>query len=101
LHEHPGEQARKKIDDDHAIVDKADIPLVFKLIHQLRERLREQTHQTQITADQIHEKVVAALKQKDAIPEGMNLYEHPIEQVVAMCVSALQCELADCQQSED
>jgi len=23
--------------------------------HQLRERLREQTHQTQITADQIHE----------------------------------------------
>ena len=62
-------------------------------VKQLRERLREQTAQTQQTARQIHEKVAAELLRAGTLPEGHNIYGHPIEQSVATCLSVVRGEV--------
>lgn len=62
-----------------------------QLAERLRVRLHDQTNQTQITAQQCHDRVTEKLRNHDAIPDGITPGEHPIEQVVGTCVFALKC----------
>lgn len=59
-------------------------------IERLKARLREQTLQTQQTAEQIHSAVIEALG--DAIPDGIDANGHPTEQVVATTISTMRCD---------
>ncbi len=57
-----------------------------------RERLREQHAQSQEAATFWHDRVVETLRSHDAIPSGLDVDGHPIEQIVGTCVTALQGE---------
>lgn len=61
----------------------------------LRERLNEQTLQTQQTAEQIHHHVVDKLQRHNAIPNGIDPYGHPTEQIVGTCLSNLECRIEE------
>ncbi len=58
---------------------------------ELRERVRAQTHQTQITAKSISDRVNDTLTRLGVVPEGVTL-AHPCEQNVGTCVSGLLAE---------
>lgn len=62
-------------------------------IEKLRTRLSAQMHQTQITAQQIHDAVLAAIKRGTTFPDGIDEQGHPIEQLVGMIVTTLQLKL--------
>ena len=64
----------------------------------LEARLREQTAQTQETADQIHHHVVDKLQRHNAIPDGIDPYGHPTEQLVGTCLSNLEDRIAELQE---
>lgn len=66
------------------------IALLHDKIERLKARLREQTLQTQQTAEQIHSAVIEALG--DAIPDGIDANGHPTEQVVATTISTMRCD---------
>jgi hypothetical protein len=55
----------------------------------LKERLTEQTKQTQDTYQQIFDAVVETLRRYNVVPVGFNPNEHPVEQVVGTCVKNL------------
>lgn len=80
------EAARKSIDKEACLTRKLNAAI---------EKLREQTAQTLETADQIRAKVMAKLEKHKAIPPGVNLAKHPIEQNVGMCLAWLQSQIAD------
>lgn len=62
-------------------------------IEKLRTKLSAQMHQTQITAQQIHDAVLAAIKRGTTFPDGIDEQGHPIEQLVGMIVTTLQLKL--------
>jgi len=62
-------------------------------IKRLQARLCEQTMQTQETAEQIHGRVVEAIKRHMTPPPGLDLRGHPIEQVVGTCLAVLTGKL--------
>jgi hypothetical protein len=59
----------------------------------LRTRLHEQTQQTQDTYQQVHDAVVATLRDHNAIPDTIDPNIHPIEQVVGTCVATMRGEI--------
>jgi len=69
------------------------IQLQQEEIEKLRERLRDQTNQTQITARQKHDAVVATIvRHLGGEPDYVDLQGHPIEQVVGTVLSKTLCE---------
>ena len=64
-------------------------------IAELRERLAAQVRQTNDTYKQIADKVIEKLQRHNAIPEGLDVHGHPIEQVVGTCISAMAATIAE------
>jgi hypothetical protein len=60
----------------------------------LKQRLRDQTNQTQITAQQKHDEVLATIQRLGAMPDGIDPQGHPIEQIVGTVIAGLQARLA-------
>lgn len=73
----------------------------FADVERLRKCLRDQTHQTQITAEQISGKVNDRLRSLGVVPEDMGLAGHPCEQNVGTCIRRLQCELEEAIEQRD
>jgi len=71
------------------------------LNQRLRRRLAEQTNQTQRTASEIHRAVAKVLNDRGVVPDGLDLLGHPIEQVVAACLSSLQCQIEQLRAQRD
>ena len=83
----------------HDCLEKEAAELEAKVVT-LRQRLRDQTHQTQITAQQMTDRVHEVLVRKGVVPEGVNLNGHPVEQNVGTIVSTLLCEVERLQKYE-
>jgi len=67
----------------------------------LRACLHEQTKQTQETAEQIHARVVEAIKRHMMPPPDLDLRGHPIEQVVGTCLAWLQASHAEAREEAE
>ena len=61
--------------------------LQHERIAKLRKRLRDQTDQTQRTAEDISGRVNDTLLRLGVVPDGLTLSGHPCEQNVATCIS--------------
>jgi hypothetical protein len=84
-------QAARRHGDEVMAVQHIEVEQLQVKVDKLWQRLRDQTHQTQITAQQMTDRVHEVLTRKGVVPEGMNLDGHPVEQNVGTIISTLLC----------
>ena len=74
-------------------ITEPDLDELCDVIERLRQRVHDQTNQTQITARQIHAKVLLQINVHGGLPEGIGEYAHPIEQLVGTVLSLRDGEI--------